>query len=317
MQRHWTIGLMALGLVWVIVWMGLGHPIWALVGPAVGVFLLAAILGAELLLTRRTFGPDDRLRPEPFQLLRAWLGEIGYALLVFGWRQPFRSEHEPDSLEASLGSSRGVLLVHGFLCNRGIWNPWMRSLRRAGVPFVAVNLEPVFGSIDGYVSAIDKAVRRLEGATGSAPVIVAHSMGGLAARAWLGKHPDRAARVHRVVTVGTPHAGTVLARRARTCNGGQMAPDSAWLRGIAAHEGPTLRRLFVCFYGHCDNVVIPMGSAILADARAQHLPASAHVQMLFHPSVFEEVLRLVASATAADGEARGRGQTPRPPAPTD
>ena len=78
-----------------------------------------------------------------------------------------------------------MLFVHGFFCNRGLWNPWMRRLRAAGIPFVAVNLEPVFGSIDSYASIVEAAVRSLEQATGGAPVIVAHSMGGLAVRSWL------------------------------------------------------------------------------------------------------------------------------------
>ena len=34
----------------------------------------------------------------------------------------------------------------------------MRRLRRRGVPFVAVNLEPVFGSIDSYAATIEAAV---------------------------------------------------------------------------------------------------------------------------------------------------------------
>jgi triacylglycerol lipase len=85
---------------------------------------------------------------------------------VFCWRQPFFSQRWPDHLPADAQGRRGVLLVHGFVCNRGVWNPWLQRLHARDVPFVAVNLEPVFGSIDDYVGILEQAVRRLEAATG-------------------------------------------------------------------------------------------------------------------------------------------------------
>jgi hypothetical protein len=38
----------------------------------------------------------------------------------------------------------------------------MRALRSRGVPYVSVNLEPVFGPIDGCVPLIEQAVRRAQ-----------------------------------------------------------------------------------------------------------------------------------------------------------
>ena len=35
------------------------------------------------------------------------------------------------------------------------------DLRALGVPFVAVNLEPVFGSIDAYAQCVDEAIERM------------------------------------------------------------------------------------------------------------------------------------------------------------
>ncbi len=106
-----------------------------------------------------------RRAPQPAQLLRAWWGEVRAAPRVFCWRQPFRSRRWPDHLPAAAQGRRGLLLVHGFLCNRGVWNPWLQRLRAQGVPFVAVNLEPVFGSIDDYVAILERAVQQLERCT--------------------------------------------------------------------------------------------------------------------------------------------------------
>ena len=110
------------------------------------------------------------------------------------------------------------------------WTPWLRELRAADRAFVAVDLEPVFGSIDRYVQTIDAAIVRVTAATGQPPLLICHSMGGLAARAWL-RDAD-GARVHRIVTLGTPHRGTWLARFGRTANGRQMRMGGEWLQRI-------------------------------------------------------------------------------------
>ena len=189
-----------------------------------------------------------------------------------------------------------MVLVHGFFCNRGLWNPWMTRLRTRGIPFVAVTLEPAFGSIERYAESIEAAVARIESATGLAPVLVAHSMGGLAIRAWLAGG-GRPGRVHRVVTIATPHRGTWLARHALTRNGHEMQLESPWLDALARAEPEGAYRAFTCFWGHCDNIVFPTRSATLAGADNRHLPLTPHVQMVEHPAVFAEVLRITATTS--------------------
>jgi len=169
----------------------------------------------------------------------------------------------------------------------------MAHLRRNGTPYMAINLEPVLGPIDRYVQAIDAAVQQLEMATHQAPIVVAHSMGGLAVRAWL---RDRAAerRVHSVITIGTPHAGTSIARFALSPNTRQMREGSAWLRALAAGETRERRRLFTCYFGHCDNIVFPACNAMLPDATNQHVASVAHVHLAFHRPILDDVLRRAA-----------------------
>ncbi len=185
--------------------------------------------------------------------------------------------------------------MHGFFCNRGLWNPWLRRLRAAEIPFIAVSLEPVFGSIDAYREPIAAAAHALERVTGLAPVVAAHSMGGLAVRAWLASDPE--ARVHRFVTIASPHAGTSMAKRRRgALNIAQMAPGSDWLLALAARESTRPRAQLVCFWSHCDNIVFPTRNATLPDADNRHLERTPHVRMVFHPAVFDEVLRSLASS---------------------
>jgi triacylglycerol esterase/lipase EstA (alpha/beta hydrolase family) len=211
------------------------------------------------------------------------------ALAVFFWRQPFRWRAEPDLLDPSLRGRRGVVLVHGFVCNRGLWNPWMARLREERHPFVAVNLEPVFGSIDQYAEIIDDAVERLAALTGLKPLVVGHSMGGLALRAWM-RARHGAARVHRVVTIGTPHRGTWLGRFSSTVNGRQMKLDGDWVAQLA-QEQPAVS--FTCWYSNCDNIVFPASTATLPGADNRLLRGPAHVELAFEPAVFVHALELL------------------------
>lgn len=246
---------------------------------------------------------DDTLRAGWSEWLHAWWQETRVAPLVFGWRQPFCWRALPDSAPTAPQALAAVVLIHGFVCNRGFWLPWMRALRLRGLPYVSVNLEPVFGSIDEYVPLIEAAVTRAEAIGAGPPSLVCHSMGGLAARAWLASAPGNVARVRRVITIGTPHRGTWLARWSHLDNGRQMRTDGPWLTALALREeaGSTETRWssFVCWYANTDNIVFPPATATLPGADNRLIRAAAHVDLAFHPTVMAESLAMLASASSS------------------
>ena len=165
----------------------------------------------------------------------------------------------------------------------------MKRLRADGRSFVAVNLEPMFGSIDDYVPIVDDAVRRVTAATGRPPVLVCHSMGGLAARAWL-RATNGDARVARVFTLGSPHHGTWLARWGHGRNGRQMQLDSAWLQSLAVNEAAARRARFACYYSNCDNIVMPTSSAALPGAENRFIAGVPHLALAGYAPIMEQVL---------------------------
>jgi triacylglycerol esterase/lipase EstA (alpha/beta hydrolase family) len=228
-------------------------------------------------------------RPAPpwGQLLRAWASEVVASELAFSWRQPWREWAEPDHLPA--GATQGVLLVHGFSCNRGRWNGWMRRLRAQGVAFVAPTLEPAFGSIDAYADEIEAGVRKLKALTGRMPLLCAHSMGGLALRAWWRRHGAGHEAVPRVITLGSPHQGTRMAALGLGVNAAQMRQGSAWLAQL-----PGLPDVD-CFWTPCDQIVNPADRAVLAGARAHRLDGVGHMGLVHAP----EAWRLVQDALAS------------------
>jgi triacylglycerol esterase/lipase EstA (alpha/beta hydrolase family) len=208
------------------------------------------------------------------------------------WRIPLLSAWPAPVVRRNPQGRRGLILVHGYGCNRAVWAGWRRPLEQQQVPCAAINLEPVFASISDYGPLIESAVAEMRQRTGRSPVVVAHSMGGLAVRAWWAQ--DRSAqRLHRLITIATPHQGTVMARFGHGPGAKQMRPDSAWLAALKAQETPAHRQRTLCIFSACDNVVIPSTAAVLTGAETQAVAGCAHVALVDHPACIEAALRSV------------------------
>jgi triacylglycerol esterase/lipase EstA (alpha/beta hydrolase family) len=191
-----------------------------------------------------------------------------------------------------------VLLLHGYGCNSGYWAHLIPLLDAARISHASVDLEPVAGDIDGYVPLVERKVEALCAATGSAKVaIVAHSMGGLVARAWMRAHGTHA--LARLITLGTPHHGTALARFGLGENAAQMRPGSAWLRQLAASEDAdgkgAARALVTSLYTHHDNIVSPQESSRLEGARNLEFGGVGHVALGSNPRVLAAVMQELAA----------------------
>ena len=124
-------------------------------------------------------------------------------------------------------------------------------------------------------------------------MVVGHSMGGLVARACL-RDPAARARIARIVTLGTPHHGSVLARWGPGRNARQMRPGSAWLAALNA-QGPAPVPLVSVFSWH-DNFVAPQDSPLLAGAQNVALAGIGHLSLVFSDAVAR---RVAAEALAA------------------
>jgi len=297
LQALITVVAIVFASLWAAIAWYTGHRAWAPVGALAILVGYSSVLALEFLLVHSLHRNDPTPRATAWQLVRAWWAETCTAPRVFCWNQPFRSQAYPDRPDAKEPhrQQRGVVLVHGFFCNRGLWNGWLRRLHERGIPVVAVNLEPVHGPIDRYADTIEQAVRQIERATGLAPVVVGHSMGGLALRHWWAG-ADNEARVHRAITIGTPHHGTWLAHFAFSQNGRQMRLKSDWYRQLVSREPPDRATHITCFYGHCDNIVFPASNATLHGADNRHLQQVAHVHMVERPEPYDELLRWLGDA---------------------
>jgi len=241
---------------------------------------------------------------------RVLWAEYKAAVLIFMLRQPW--PRGPGVVQTPLNdvpnrpahASVPVVLVHGFVCNHRVWDDMALALRKAGHPVLAVDLEPLFGSIDGYASVIDAAVVRLQMETGAPKVaLVGHSMGGLAIRAWLRTlKPARLAKVAGIITLGTPHQGTRIPQPVATTNGVQMGWHSDWVQALQASEGDSQRALMHIALNLNDNICFPQAKQLLPGAPVTEFQGIGHLEMCLNPRVIDWTCQQLASLTRAGAQ---------------
>lgn len=156
-----------------------------------------------------------------------------------------------------------VIFVHGLYHNRTAWFFYLRWFRRWGWRHLkAITLRGKFRSVGEHAATLARVVDEVLRQTGSTRVdLVGHSMGGLVIRAFLAEAPNRDA-VRRVVTLGTPHAGSKLAVFAVGKARRDLLPGSPLLVSLNAEgvQAPRDGHLYA-IYSILDNMVLPCESA--------------------------------------------------------
>ncbi len=299
-------GLAALALSIVLIDAGLSWPAAGGIAIAIPLLVHAGVIAAEFVVAAALSPPTPpRHRIGTARALALVLHEAAQSIRVFQWEQPWG--RRPILLGPATGSSDRipVLLVHGYACNHRVWRRMAEALAQRGHPLAVVDLEPVFGGIDDHAAIIAQAVHGLRARTGACRVaLLAHSMGGLACRAYLRR--SGVADVAGLVTLGTPHQGTALARFGRGENARQMRPDSAWLTALTRHEaaGPGLARPAVVVLTHHDNLLAPRVPQDVPGARRVELDGIGHLGLVESARVREIVI------DALDGFAAGPRTAP-------
>ncbi len=200
-----------------------------------------------------------------------------------------------------------VLLLHGVLCNAGVWKRLRRRLAERGIgPVYTLSYGPPWASIESFAEEAAAKIRTVLAATGAHKItLVGHSMGGLVARAYLRRHGCD--HVRRIVTLGTPHHGSVHAWLLPGLCLAELRPGNPWLVGLNgdATEAPSVR--CVSLWSWHDSMVAPQTSARLDGAVNIELAGIGHNALLNDRDVFVQVaIELERAAREADAELEPR-----------
>jgi pimeloyl-ACP methyl ester carboxylesterase len=154
-----------------------------------------------------------------------------------------------------------ILLVHGMVDNRSIFTLLRRGLLRRGFGrVVTLNYSPLTGDVRAAAADLAERVEQLVADSGYERVhVIGHSLGGLIARYYvqrLGGHE----RVHSLVTLGTPHSGTVLAHLLPATLGRQLRPGSDLMHELA-QPAPGVSTRLVAYWSDLDQLVLPKRNA--------------------------------------------------------
>ena len=176
-------------------------------------------------------------------------------------------------------------------------DPLAKFLIAGGWPATHVHIarfrDPLGSNVEHAVE-IERAVARLRHSSNSESIaIVAHSMGGLATRWYLGHSADE--RIRSVIFLATPHRGTWLAWLGWGPGAAEMRPQSSFMRELQTVGLPADVRV-LSFRAPVDTRVWPSASAWIEGAEQKTLPAAGHRRILRHPRVFDEIARALRDA---------------------
>lgn len=229
-----------------------------------------------------------------------WMFVREWAAMSFqyGFGQAFESVFvAPDKLRRVASGETPVLLVHGYLCNRGVWW-WLKPRMENAEHVVAtVTLEPVLGEIDDGVRPLMERIEAVCRETGAPRVaLVCHSMGGLTARAYIRLCGSE--RVARLITIATPHQGSVMARFGLGRNARQMREGGEWIAELGRAKLPSDLPV-VSIYSLHDNLVAPQDNAMLPGAQLMPMTGRGHNEMLVARATRDFLLGVLDSSPAS------------------
>lgn len=229
------------------------------------------------------YGRSNRLGTgRAFRLFfREWLSFFALFVLIQPFPFLFRGMRQGNR---SNGTGKRVLLVHGYKCNAALWF-WLKpQLLKQGYDVETVDLEPPYAGLDRMARQLHRHIDALLAERGKGRVtIIAHSMGGLAARACVEAYG--AGPIEKIISIGTPHQGTRLAYLGGGENARDMEPQSKWLKSLPAQW--TTAVPFVSIRSAHDNFVSPQESAALPGANNLELEGLGHLTMVASGEILE------------------------------
>ncbi len=186
---------------------------------------------------------------------------------------------------------RPVVLLHGAGMRGLTMAPLARKLRSEGLEVHLFTYWPPGLRFEAYARQLSDYLESIRGETGGLEFdAVGHSMGGLILRRFI-VVLNGPVKIRRLVTLGTPHGGSVLWRFAPPALGRQLRPGGEFLRRFdEAGLPPGVEATAIS--GGFDQLVVPNANARWEGATNHTIPDAGHTRLIFH----RETLRIVLGA---------------------
>lgn len=270
----------------------LGYCLWI----ALGWRLLVVATGFTV---KAAMGDWPALWRTPIRALRCALYEGWVMLRLYSWDMAFAAK--PGWRQGQHGSTP-LLLVHGFFCNAGVWNPLLRQMGADHRSVFALSLEPTYRQFQAALAALDGAVAQARAWSGQDRVmLLGHSMGGLLVRAYATRHPDRVAAV---ICVAAPHHGTALGDLLFGAESGPPPRRCRWVHALNHESGEAIPVTALNVWTEQDNIVLPASSTRLHATRELEFVDLAHLGCIVDSQAISRLLQATEELCAAAGPAQ-------------
>ncbi|MEM1228485.1 MAG: alpha/beta hydrolase [Planctomycetota bacterium] len=210
-------------------------------------------------------------------------------------------------LDDSFGSRRDVVIVtHGLFAGRRSMQPLCRAVVEAGYECVNWGYPSLSGSIAHHAAQFSELLREhFERPDVHRVHLIAHSMGGIVARAALSQSRLESrlpAKCGRLVMLAPPNRGSHLTRM-------PLGPLSCWFPQVRelsedpeslVNQLPEPRRMHVAVIAAARDFVVSVQSTRLACQRDHHVLPTTHQRLAAHPDAIRMALQFVRCGRLSD-----------------
>lgn len=205
-----------------------------------------------------------------------------------------------------------IILIHGVIDNHTVFAFLRRALKRRGFGrIITLNYSPLTDDIPRVARRLKSLVEKVRRETGYERVhVIGHSMGGVIARYYV-QRLGGDQWVHTLVTLGSPHSGTMPAYLVPHSVVKQMRPDSPVVAELDAPAAGCRTRM-VAFWSDLDQMIIPKRNARIVhpdlNARNVFVRGVGHMSFPVDGRVVHEICTTLAELDP-DGSTLMRGTT--------
>jgi pimeloyl-ACP methyl ester carboxylesterase len=209
---------------------------------------------------------------------------------------PFNFILKNRSAPCEYGTQPPVILIHGYMMRGGVLWPMLSYLKKRGFNRVfKFTYEVPWKEISYFAEQLADEVDKVISTCKAKKVdLVAHSMGGLVARYYI-NYLGGDKLVARLVTLGTPHNGSLLWALSSFKSGAQMRPGSRFLTHLAENDQKLQAVKTWSIYSDFDELILPEDSPIMEGKNITNrkIPDLGHVGLIYNRRACQEVVEIL------------------------